>query len=188
METGTKVFNNQESYTLVDLVDINKLQELLLRFYDLTGYSVGITDTNNKVLVSIGWKEICTAFHRKNSASYKNCLESDQYVQKHLDNEKFISYKCKNGLWDAAYPIKVSGKHLATLFFGQFFFSEEEKDIAYFTRQAEKYNFNTDTYIEALKKILEKRSTIVLSADTEPFKLLKQIPDIQPKKSGKTKK
>jgi len=33
--------------------------------------------------------------------------------------------------------------------------------------------------IEALKKILQKRSTIVLSADTEPFKLLKEMPDIK---------
>ncbi len=36
--------------------------------------------------------------------------------------------------------------------------------------------------IEALKKILEKRTTIVISADTEPFKLLKEMPDIGTKK------
>jgi len=36
--------------------------------------------------------------------------------------------------------------------------------------------------IEALKKILEKRSTVVLSADTEPFKLLRQMPELTPKK------
>lgn len=36
--------------------------------------------------------------------------------------------------------------------------------------------------IETLKKVLEKRSTIVLSAETEPFKLLKQIPELKPKK------
>ena len=36
--------------------------------------------------------------------------------------------------------------------------------------------------IEALKKILEERSTIVFSADTEPFKLLKQMPALEPKK------
>jgi modulator of FtsH protease HflC len=35
--------------------------------------------------------------------------------------------------------------------------------------------------IDALKKILEQRSTIVISADTEPFKLLRQMPDIKPK-------
>jgi len=35
--------------------------------------------------------------------------------------------------------------------------------------------------VEALKKILEQRSTVILSADSEPFKLLKQMPDIEPK-------
>ena len=34
--------------------------------------------------------------------------------------------------------------------------------------------------IEALKKTLQERSTIVLSADTEPFVLLRQMPDINP--------
>jgi len=36
--------------------------------------------------------------------------------------------------------------------------------------------------VESLKKILEERATIVISADTEPFKLLKEVPDIGPKK------
>jgi len=34
--------------------------------------------------------------------------------------------------------------------------------------------------IEALKKILQERATIVFSADTAPFKLLKEIPDLKP--------
>ena len=48
---------------------------------------------------------------------------------------------------------------------------EEDPKLAMFLRD-----------VEALKKILEKRSTIVLSADTEPFKLLKKMPDIEPEK------
>ncbi|HEW78947.1 MAG TPA: protease modulator HflC [Phycisphaerales bacterium] len=39
--------------------------------------------------------------------------------------------------------------------------------------------------IEALKKILAERSTLVFSADTEPFKLLKEIPNIKPANRGK---
>lgn len=35
---------------------------------------------------------------------------------------------------------------------------------------------------EALKKILANRSTIILSADTEPFKLLKEMPNLEEKK------
>ena len=36
--------------------------------------------------------------------------------------------------------------------------------------------------IEAIKKILEERSTIVFSADTEPFDLLRKMPALKPKK------
>jgi membrane protease subunit HflC len=36
--------------------------------------------------------------------------------------------------------------------------------------------------IEAIQKILEKRSTIVFSADTEPFNLLRKMPALEPKK------
>ena len=42
--------------------------------------------------------------------------------------------------------------------------------------------------IEALKKILEKRSTVVFSAKTAPFKLLEEMPDLkpaEPKESGR---
>ncbi|MCD6394114.1 MAG: protease modulator HflC [Planctomycetes bacterium] len=35
--------------------------------------------------------------------------------------------------------------------------------------------------IEALRKILEKETTIVLGADTDPIQLLKKVPDIKPK-------
>jgi membrane protease subunit HflC len=48
---------------------------------------------------------------------------------------------------------------------------EEDPELAMFLRD-----------IDALKKILEKRSTIVISADSEPFKLLKSVPKIEPKK------
>ena len=48
---------------------------------------------------------------------------------------------------------------------------EEDPDFAILLRN-----------LEALKKILKERSTIVFSTDTEPFELLKEMPDIKPKK------
>jgi len=47
---------------------------------------------------------------------------------------------------------------------------DDDRELAMFLRD-----------VEALKKILEKNSTIVFSADTEPFKLLRGMPDIKPK-------
>ena len=48
---------------------------------------------------------------------------------------------------------------------------EEDPELAMFLRK-----------IEALKKILEERSTIVFSADSEPFELLRKMPSLEPKK------
>ncbi len=48
---------------------------------------------------------------------------------------------------------------------------EEDPELAMFLRN-----------IEALKKILEERSTIVFSADSAPFTLLKEMPVLEPKK------
>lgn len=49
---------------------------------------------------------------------------------------------------------------------------KEDSEFAMFLRK-----------IEALKKILKERATVVLPADAEPFKLLREMPDIKP--SGK---
>ena len=48
---------------------------------------------------------------------------------------------------------------------------DADPDLAIFLRK-----------IEVLKKILEKRATIVLSADTEPLDLLRGVPALEPKK------
>jgi membrane protease subunit HflC len=47
---------------------------------------------------------------------------------------------------------------------------EEDPELAIFLRNA-----------EALKNILKQRATIVIPADSEPFKLLKEVPSLQPK-------
>ena len=48
---------------------------------------------------------------------------------------------------------------------------KEDPEFAMFLRE-----------IEALKKIMKERATVVLPADAEPFKLLREMPDIKPKK------
>ena len=56
---------------------------------------------------------------------------------------------------------------------GYYSMLEEDPEFAMFLRD-----------IEALRKILEKETTIILGADTDPIQLLKKAPDIQPKKAA----
>ncbi|MHC4131418.1 MAG: protease modulator HflC [Planctomycetota bacterium] len=54
---------------------------------------------------------------------------------------------------------------------------EADEELAMFLRN-----------IKALKTTLEKKSTIVISAETEPFNLLREMPKLNPNDSGKTDK
>ena len=60
-------------------------------------------------------------------------------------------YKCLNGMVDVAVPIIIKGEHIANLFSGQFFL--EKPDKSFFIKQAEKYNFDKDTYLKALNDV-----------------------------------
>jgi PAS domain S-box-containing protein len=67
------------------------------------------------------------------------------------EGKSFHYYQCLNGLIDVAVPIFINGEHVANLFSGQFFF--EKPDIPFFRKQAKKYGFAEEKYIEALEKV-----------------------------------
>lgn len=135
-----------------DIVDIPKLQSLMESFYAATGIPLGILDVHGEILVAVGWREICSQFHRKNPHTEALCIQSDSNIQCHLHSDKpYIWYKCANGLIDAAAPIIVNEVHLATIFQGQFLF--DAPDVEEFRQQAKKYGFNENEYLEALNRV-----------------------------------
>ncbi|MCF7920966.1 MAG: GAF domain-containing protein [Candidatus Cloacimonetes bacterium] len=54
---------------LSDIIDCEKIQKLMDKFYKLTHIGIGIIDFHGKVIVGTGWQEICTKFHRVNPES-----------------------------------------------------------------------------------------------------------------------
>jgi PAS domain S-box-containing protein len=134
------------------LIDFEKLNALLEDFYKSTGFVTAILDLEGNVLSKSGWRQICTEFHRVNPDTSKKCTISDtELANKMGEGEKYHFYKCHNGLIDVAVPIIIDGEHVANLFFGQFFF--EEPNISVFKKQAEKYGFNENKYLDALNKV-----------------------------------
>ena len=137
----------------LDLVNLKSIEKLLLGFHKITGLAVALFDDQDNQLIKIGWKRICTEFHRKNNQSLKNCHESDHYFREHKNINEPIEYRCKNGLYDVAFPIFFHKKHLATIYFGQFLYNEEKRDKDYFLQQAEIYNYNAEKYLKALEEV-----------------------------------
>lgn len=136
-----------------DIVDIEHLRELLTNFNRLTGISAAIIRPDGDVDISISWQDVCTKFHRVCDKTRARCIESDQYINAKVQDSDYIEYRCKNGLWDIASPIVVDGYHYATLFIGQFFYTDDFIDIAYFEEQAETFGFDKQEYIKAIKKV-----------------------------------
>jgi PAS domain S-box-containing protein len=139
-------------YELKDLIDINKVNDLLSSFNEATGFVTAILDLEGNILSKSGWRKICTKYHRKNQESAKNCIFSDTVLAgKTNEGNQYKVYKCLNGLVDVAIPIIINNEHIGNIFTGQFFF--EKPDREFFIKQAEKYGFDSVSYLAALDEV-----------------------------------
>ena len=137
---------------LHEILDFDKVNHLLEGFYKTTGFLTAILDLEGNVVSQSGWRKICTHFHRVNPETAKKCLISDTVLaNKMAKGEKFHCYQCLNGLYDVAVPIIIKGEHIANLFTGQFLF--EKPDESFFEKQAEKYGFDKEAYLEAIREV-----------------------------------
>ncbi|MDD5168075.1 MAG: PocR ligand-binding domain-containing protein, partial [Syntrophales bacterium] len=141
-------------YRLSDLLDLTIIQKMADAHYQAAGMPIGIIDAiDGSILVGSGWQDICVKFHRANPVSLQRCRESDSFIKDRLIEGEACHYKCKNGLWDIGMPIVVAGRHLATLFLGQFFYEGEAPDREYFIQLAHQFGFDVDDYLAALDRV-----------------------------------
>ena len=54
---------------------------------------------------------------------------------------------------DIGVPIRCKDKHIATLFLGQFFYTEEIPDKDFFNKQAERFGYDKNDYFSALHDV-----------------------------------
>lgn len=137
------------------LVDMRQLRSLLEAYHALTGMEYSILDGEGRILIAVGWQEICSRFHRANHVTLARCRESDSYIKAHLHDAKgdFVEYRCTNGLIDVAMPILIEERHVATFFTGQFFYDDDRPDREFFRGQAEAFGFDPNEYFRALDRV-----------------------------------
>lgn len=141
-----------EHLELGNFINAEDIQSVMDDFYRLTGMGIGIIDLRGNVIVGTGWQDVCTRFHRVNPQTLQNCIESDLFLTKNVPDGEIFAYKCKNNMWDMVTPIFIGSKHLGNIFFGQFFYEDEEPDYDQFMAQAEKYGFDRDEYLSAVRQ------------------------------------
>ncbi len=138
---------------LPDLVDAEALQRLMEDFYAVACIPMSLMDAQGRILVGVGWQDICTRFHRVHPETCRHCLESDLQLAGGLAPGEHRLYRCKNNMWDMATPIVVAGQHLGNIFSGQFFFDDETPDRGLFRAQARQYGFDENDYLAALDRV-----------------------------------
>jgi signal transduction histidine kinase len=138
---------------LSNILDVPRLQATMDHLYKVTGMGFALIDLKGKVLVGTGWQDICNQFHRVNPETCRNCNESDVELTEGLQNGEIRLYKCKNNMWDVVTPLFIGDNHVGNVFFGQFFFDDEETDRTLFAAQAEKYSFNKEDYLAAFDRV-----------------------------------
>lgn len=114
---------------------------------------MSIIDLQGRVLVGVGWQDICTRFHRVHPETCRHCIESDTQLSADLAPGQCRLYRCKNNMWDIATPLLVGDHHVGNLFSGQFFFEDEPVDRELFRSQAQRYGFDEREYLAALDAV-----------------------------------
>jgi len=111
-----------QSIHLLDLINREKLDDILKVFTEVTGVASIIADVNGKPITQPhNFSMLCQTYCRFSELGRQKCHESDSYGgQQSAKLKKRFIYKCLNaGLLDSASPIIVKGYHLATVLCGQ---------------------------------------------------------------------
>ncbi len=140
------------NYTLKQLLEIPRIQELLNSLDEIHSMPSAIIDTEGNILIATSWQDICTKFHRAHPESEKKCIASDRHIEAKLGEKiEHVVFRCPMGLVDSAVPIVIDGKHLGNVFTGQLFL--EPPDEAFFIRQARRYGFVESEYLAAMRRV-----------------------------------
>jgi PAS domain S-box-containing protein len=149
---------------LADLIDPEPLRTMMEEFNRISRIPLAIVDVRGKVLVGVGWQDICTRFHRVHPETCRSCVESDTTLTADVPEGEFRRYRCKNNMWDVATPIVVGGHHVGNVFMGQFFDDGEPVDRELFRAQAGRYGFDEGEYLAALDQVPRLDGNTVSSA------------------------
>lgn len=134
------------------LVEIDKLQELMETFYQVIGLANAVIDVDGIVIAHAGWQDACVNFHRVHADTCHRCIESDTSLVKSMTQDAmFAIYRCHNGLFDSAAPIIVQEQHVANVFTGQFF--TDAPDLEFFRQQAREFGFDEARYLDAISRV-----------------------------------
>ena len=140
-------------FTLPQIVDLQHFRTLLETFTQATGFTTAlISYPEQQVLIATGGCDICTHFHRAVPASARHCVFDQRELLDALVQQHTRHYTpCALGLIGGATPVLVGDVQVACLTTGQIFLTPP--DESRFLRQADKYGYDPEAYLTALRAV-----------------------------------
>ncbi|WP_071394063.1 PocR ligand-binding domain-containing protein [Bacillus tuaregi] len=165
-------------YTLNDLVETNRIKELINLFYEATGMGITILDLEGNTIVASEWKPYFTRFHHLDVNSKKVCFEKNTLDISNVlvDGKKITIYQHLDGLIDATTPITVHGKPIAVLLMSQLYLEEPLGENQKLTYMLAFLNGFTSLLAEiGLKAYRQKRAQQELQSTKEELGISQKI-------------
>jgi PAS domain S-box-containing protein len=140
---------------LLDLIEKERLDELLSGFTEVSGISTFIVDPDgNPISDEHNWTTLCSKYCRSTEEGRRRCYDSDRYggAMSAKLKRRFI-YPCLNvGLIDCTSPIIVGNYHIATFMCGQVLHRRLDENVA--IQHAREIGIQEiDGYVRALRRI-----------------------------------
>ncbi len=128
-----------------DLVDIDLIQRLIDKFYELTNMPVRITDPARNIIVHSGNKDINNFFH------IKYPVLSEPFDNKSPEQDSV--YKCKCGCYLIKYDLMISGRCLASVYMGEFLLENNAPGPDYIQQLHDEYNIDKSLLSKVIQSV-----------------------------------
>ncbi|MDD4736184.1 MAG: PAS domain-containing protein [Kiritimatiellae bacterium] len=112
-----------------ELIDLTELNELMSCFSSITGIPFLLLDAEGKTLISTTEADFCSRYIALNPTLYACCERSREHILQTLDPSKpYTLFTCGNGLTQAACPVLVAGRLVATIILCHFLLNDEHTE------------------------------------------------------------
>lgn len=143
------------TYSFDELIDIFCLEQLLKAHHRLSRLSYSLFSADQRLLIAVGWQDICVRFHQSSPDCSARCKESREFIacRMYAYEDKTVECRCLNGMINISMPIIIEGKLMALFSVGQFFYEDDKPSPTFFQAQADRFGFESTAYLRALDKV-----------------------------------
>lgn len=134
-------------------LNIHEIENLIIRFYQVYKVPVSLYDEEDRLLFSIGWKNVCQKYHKNAHQNLRSCQKNIIQLNNRMADVNSYSFKCRNNFNAVAIPVTIRKERLGTLLIDQFLYDGEVPDLIRMQEIAFENGINFGDYRKAVNEL-----------------------------------